>query len=307
MFNSPLRYPGGKNKLSAFIAQLCVDNNINWHYIEPYAGGASVALFLLLENYVNRITINDKDRSIYAFWYSVLNNTNQLCELIENTNITIEEWKNQKKIQEKKDHIGYLELGFSTLFLNRTNRSGIIRAGAIGGINQTGNYLIDCRFNKKEIIRRIKIIANEKDRIQLLNKDAIDLIEIIENKEKSDNIIFYFDPPYYVKGNSLYMNHYNNDDHLLVSNRIKKIKNIKWIVSYDNIQEIKKLYEGYNNKEYTFKHTAYESRAGKEILFFSSDVRLPNIKNWNPLNFKFIKKDNRKQINYVDSETNSVN
>ena len=74
-FYSPLRYPGGKNKLSAFIAKICIDNNINGHYVEPYSGGASVALFLLLEGFVNKITINDKDRAIYAFWYCVLNKT----------------------------------------------------------------------------------------------------------------------------------------------------------------------------------------------------------------------------------------
>lgn len=96
MVYSPLRYPGGKNKLSAFIAKICIDNNINGHYVEPYSGGASVALFLLLEGFVERITINDKDRAIYAFWYSVLNKTNQLCELIENAELSIEEWKTKR-------------------------------------------------------------------------------------------------------------------------------------------------------------------------------------------------------------------
>ena len=83
MFYSPLRYPGGKNKLSKFISKICIDNNINGHYVEPYAGGASVALHLLIENRIKKITINDYDRSIYAFWHSVLWDTNKLCGLIE--------------------------------------------------------------------------------------------------------------------------------------------------------------------------------------------------------------------------------
>ena len=148
MFYSPLRYPGGKNKLSAFIAKICIDNNINGHYVEPYSGGASVALFLLLEGYVNKITINDRDRSIYAFWYSVLNKTNQLCELIQNAELTVEEWRKQKAVQSNKKNVDLLELGFSTFYLNRTNRSGIINAGVMGGIKQNGNYLMDCRFKK---------------------------------------------------------------------------------------------------------------------------------------------------------------
>lgn len=293
MFNSPLRYPGGKNKLSAFIAQICIDNNINGHYVEPYSGGASVALFLLFEGFVKRITINDKDRSIYAFWHSVLHKTNKLCELIEKTDITIEEWKKQKEVQKNKQTADLLELGFSTLFLNRTNRSGIINAGAMGGLKQNGNYLIDCRFNKIEIIRRIKRIASRKKDIRLYKKDAIKLIEKIEKEAQDDNIIFYFDPPYFLKGSTLYMNHYKEYDHKKVSDRIQQIKNIKWIVSYDNVEEIQELYKGCDKKEYSFKHTAYNSRVGKEILFFSSSLKQPQKDNWNPLDFSFISHTNK--------------
>jgi DNA adenine methylase len=162
MFYSPLRYPGGKNKLSAFIAKICIDNNINGHYIEPYSGGASVALFLLIEGFVDKITINDRDRSIYAFWHSVLNKTNELCELIEKAELTISEWKKQKNIQTNKKTVDLLTLGFSTFYLNRTNRSGIINGGVMGGVEQNGKYLMNCRFNKNELIQRIRLIAKHK-------------------------------------------------------------------------------------------------------------------------------------------------
>lgn len=298
MFYSPLRYPGGKNKLSAFIAKICIDNCIKGHYIEPYAGGASVALFLLFENFVERITINDKDKAIYAFWYSVLNYTDQLCELIEKTDITIEEWRKQKNIQKAKEDAEILALGFSTLFLNRTNRSGIINAGVIGGIEQKGKYKIDCRFNKQEIIRRIKLIASKKDKIRLFNLDAIDLIELIKKEGNNTQTLFYFDPPYYLKGSSLYMNNYNKNEHKIISKKIQSIKNIKWIVSYDNVNEIKDLYRKYSSKEFSFKHTAYEIREGKEILFFSNDIKQPKINNWNPLRFKLIKRKTTANIVY---------
>jgi len=192
---SPLRYPGGKGKLSAFIAKICIDNEITGHYVEPYSGGSSVALFLLLEGFVNRITINDKDRSIYAFWYSVLNKTNQLCALIENTEITIEEWQKQRKTQKNKEKGDLLQLGFSTFFMNRTNRSGIINAGVMGGMNQDGNYLMDCRYNKPELIARIRKIAARKKNIRLYKKDALKLIDKIQQESSNDNVIFYFDPP----------------------------------------------------------------------------------------------------------------
>lgn len=220
MFYSPLRYPGGKNKLSAFIAKICIDNDINGHYVEPYSGGASVALFLLLEGFVKKITINDKDRSIYAFWHSVLNRTNQLCELIENTEITINEWHKQRAIQNNKEKADLLELGFSTFFMNRTNRSGIIQAGVMGGMEQNGNYLMDCRFNKQELIDRIRKIASRKRDIKLYKKDAIKLIEMIQHESLDDNTILYFDPPYYLKASSLYMNHYKEESHKEVSEAI---------------------------------------------------------------------------------------
>jgi len=283
---SPLRYPGGKNKLSAFIAKICIDNNISGHYVEPYSGGASVALFLLIEGYVSKITINDKDRSIYAFWHSVLNKTNEFCRMIENVELNVEEWKRQREVQLNKKTANLLELGFSTFYLNRTNRSGIINAGVMGGVEQTGNYLMNCRFNKPELIDRIRLIAKKKKQIRLYNKDAITLINQIENESLNENVIFYFDPPYYLKASSLYMNHYEDNNHKKVSDKIKAIESIKWIVSYDNVPEIQKLYSECLKKEYSFKHTAYEVREGKEILFFSDNLKQPDIENWNPLYFK---------------------
>ncbi len=298
MIYSPLRYPGGKNKLSAFIAKICVDNKINGHYVEPYSGGASVALFLLLEGFVSWITINDKDRSIYAFWHSVLNNTEALCEMIENVELTVEEWNRQREVQHNKKSADLLTLGFSTFYMNRTNRSGIITAGPMGGMDQSGNYLIDCRFNKTELIYRIKRIAKEKKNIRLYKKDAIKLIDKIQNESENNNVVFYFDPPYYLKASSLYMNHYEDKNHKMVSDKIKSIQNIRWIVSYDNVPEIRELYADCPKKEFEFKHTAYEIRKGKEILFFSDSLKQPSIENWNPLGFKLKRKKNIANIIY---------
>ena len=276
-FYSPLRYPGGKNKLAKFIALVCEKNNINGHYVEPYAGGASVALHLLINGYVKEITINDLDRAVYAFWYSVLNNTEKFCKKIQITKITIENWKKFKKIHKNKDKAPLFDLGFATFFLNRTNHSGIIDGGVIGGKEQKGNYKIDCRFNKKELIERIELIAKHKKNIHLYNLDALRLIEEIQMKRGNKNSIFYFDPPYYLKGPSLYMSHYKHEDHKKVSEEIQKIKNIKWIVSYDNTPQIKNLYSDSNKKEYFFFHTANKIRMGQEVLFYSNGLVMPRI------------------------------
>lgn len=298
MFYSPLRYPGGKNKLSSFLAKICVDNKIHGHYIEPFAGGASVALFLLLEGYVKHITINDKDRSVYAFWHSVLYNSEKLCKLIDNTALTVEEWHAQKQVQKNKEKAKLLELGFSTLFLNRTNRSGIIKGGLIGGLNQSGEYKIDCRFNKEEIKSRIRLIASNNESISLFNLDANDLIDKIQKEALFTETIFYFDPPYYLKAESLYMNYYKDEHHEVISKNIRNIRNIHWIVSYDDNEFIENLYKGVPQKKYSFNHSAFSARAGKEILFFSANLVQPEIDNYNPTSFKIQRAGLKKDIVY---------
>jgi DNA adenine methylase len=286
MSYSPLRYPGGKNKLSAFIGQLCVDNGIHSHYIEPFAGGASVALFLLIEGFVEKITINDKDRSIYALWYSILNHTDILCDLIRFCPISIEYWKVQKKIQKNKTKADLLELGFSTLYLNRTNRSGIIEAGVIGGLEQTGNYKMDCRFNKTALIEKIKKIAEYKDHISLTNLDVLDLLQH-DSIINTSNGLIYFDPPYYQKGSTLYMNHYKKGDHSILADRIKDVSLLNWVVSYDNVDAIRRLYSDLPSSEFSFRHTAYESRVGKEILFFDKRLKIESLPSLNPMHYKY--------------------
>ena len=276
-FYSPLRYPGGKNKLASFIALLCIKNNIGGHYVEPYAGGASVALNLLLDGYVKEITINDLDRSIYAFWYSILTNTEKFCKKIKNTSVTLNNWKKLKKTLLNKEKASLFELGFATFFLNRTNRSGIINGGIIGGVEQKGEYKIDCRFNKDKLINRIIFIALHKKNIHLSMMDALDLIEKVQRNKEDDDVIYYFDPPYYEKGPSLYMNFYKHDDHARVSKAIKKIKKARWIGSYDSVVERKRLYSGCKSKEYILLHTAYRCKEGKEILFFSKNLIIPEI------------------------------
>lgn len=277
-FYSPLRYPGGKHKLAKFIALICEKNKINGHYVEPYAGGASVALYLLMNNHVKEITVNDYDRAIFAFWHTILNDTEKFCRKIANIKVSVENWRKFKAIHANKENEPLSDLGFPVFFLNRTNRSGIIDAGIIGGIAQDGKYKIDCRFNKKNLIERIKLIACHKKNIHIYNLDALDLIKKIQKKGTNRDTIFYFDPPYYLKGPSLYYNHYKSDDHKIVSEKIQKIKNARWIVSYDNIPEIRKLYASTRKKEYTLAYTAYENRKGKEILFFSNNIIIPRVK-----------------------------
>lgn len=296
---SPLRYPGGKNRIAPFIANICINNKFNGCYVEPYSGGASVALFLLFEDIVRKIIINDKDRSIYAFWYCVLNNTDSFCKKIYDTDVSIEEWEKQKIVQKNKEKADLFELGFSTFFLNRTNRSGIIAGGVIGGCKQNGKYTIDCRFNKDELVNRIKRIASRKKNIKLYHKDALKLINIVEQRFSNDNdLLYYFDPPYFDKGSTLYMNYYHKKDHKDVSTMIKSSNKSKWIVSYDDSPEIFKLYKDCPYKKYELRHTANTAKNGKEIMFFSENLDIIDILDKNPLQYKKNKRKTGPKIIY---------
>ncbi|MDE4542246.1 DNA adenine methylase [Thermoanaerobacterium sp. R66] len=272
---TPLRYPGGKNKLTGYVKKILIANNLKGCiYIEPFAGGAAIALALLIDGYASEIIINDIDRSIYAFWYSVLNHTDELCYLIENTPINIDQWHKQKDIQRHKNSANLLELGFSTFFLNRTNRSGILKAGVIGGLEQNGKYKMDCRFNKKQLIDKIRYISKYKNNIKIFNMDTIQLLDIVLPKIETKSFIF-FDPPYYNKGSTLYVNYYNHEDHLKLSKKIGQIKEHYWIVTYDYVKAISEMYSQYFQTTYKLNYTAQRKYTGYEIMIYSNNLNVP--------------------------------
>lgn len=271
-FYSPLRYPGGKGKVAEYFKQLYRDNLLcDGVYVEPYAGGASVALSLLMNEYASKIIINDIDRSIFAFWHSVLNKTDDLCRLIKDTPVSMDVWDNQRQIQKNKQECDLLEVGFSTFFLNRTNRSGILNAGAIGGRQQTGTWKIDARFNKEDLIGRINKIASFASRIDLRNTDAVELISQLKS-HLPKNSLFYFDPPYFVKGKDLYLNYYKLSDHENVANHINKIKKQKWVVTYDSVNPISDLYKKYRQVKFQLNYSAGKVSKGEELMIFSDDL-----------------------------------
>lgn len=270
---SPLRYPGGKTAITPMVETIINSNNLRTaHYAEPYAGGAGLALSLLFKGVVPHIHLNDFDRSVWAFWHSILNRTEEFIELIEQTNVTIEEWHHQRTIQQNKDHADTLTLGFSSFFLNRTNRSGIIeKAGVIGGLKQKSKYPLDCRFNKKCLISKIRKIASYREYIDIYHLDAIDFIDQVQTQ--SHRTFFCIDPPYFVKGQSLYTNFYDASDHAELANKITNIDG-KWMLTYDYADYIKGLYSNFRQFLFYLNYSAANKRKGMELLVVSKGLRM---------------------------------
>ena len=269
---SPLRYPGGKVKLYPFMEQLIRQNTVDPPiYVEPFAGGAGLALELLFNGNVERIMINDLDPAIYSFWYSITNEETfyLFINRVSEVDININEWKIQKDIYMHQDIHNKLELGFATFFLNRCNRSGILKAGPIGGQKQIGNYRIDCRFNKDRLIPLLRKIYDNRNRIDVTNLNAEEFIEYIDMNY--DNLFIYLDPPYVDKGYQLYKNSFTKEDHVSLSKKIKKLKN-KWFVTYDNTDLIKELYSDCKTEIFNIQYSAGSKRVENEIAVYSDSI-----------------------------------
>lgn len=274
MFESPLRYPGGKGRLTRFVTELIEANNLTGaHYAEAYAGGAGIAIGLLYLEYATHVHLNDLDPAVYSFWRSVLDEPESLTRKVHETPLTLEERQRQKQIY-RDPEASPLDLGFATFYLNRTNRSGIIHGGVIGGLEQAGTYKIDARFNRPELCRRIEKVASYSSRITLYDKDAADFIaeDLPKLPERS---LVYLDPPYYSNGHRLYRNTYKHADHVKIADLVATIQQ-PWIVSYDHAPQICELYSGYRQKSFGLGYSANARYEGTEVMVFADGIMVPD-------------------------------
>lgn len=274
-YNTPLRYPGGKQRLAPFITEIIEANDLRGGaYIEPYAGGAGVALELLTKGVVSDVHLNDISKPLFAFWRSVLNQTDELCERIVSASMTVDEWKKQKAILTTYNRHNQIDVAFSLLYLNRCNRSGILSGGVIGGLNQSGNWKMDARFPTNELVRRIERIGSLRNRITVTSIDADEFLTSNVNSFPKKSLI-YCDPPYYNKADRLYLNHYKPADHKTLANTIQSLVRIPWIVSYDSTPEVLELYSKRRHFEYSLQYNAGKAYKGREVFIFSDKMSIP--------------------------------
>lgn len=273
---TPLRYPGGKAKFAPFIAKTMTTNGlIGGHYLEPYAGGAAVALELLFHNVVSHIHINDYDPAIYDFWISITQSPEAVLKLLHDTPITMEQWHYWREVLRGNILVDQTMRGFATLFMNRTNRSGILKAGVIGGLQQSGSYKLDARFKKDVLAKRIEKIATVSNNISVYNEDALTLLTN-SSKFLPKNSLIYLDPPYYVKGQGLYRNFYDHQDHKDIAALLQTSAfDRHWVVSYDNVEQIREMYQLSRHFTYGLNYTAQKRYIGSEIMFFARGLKIP--------------------------------
>lgn len=243
--------------------------------MEPFAGGAGLALKLLYCHDVDRIILNDFDASIYAFWLSCLNYTDEFCKKVFHCPLTMDEWHKQRYIYCHPEEFSVFELGFATFYLNRCNVSGIIRGGPIGGVEQKGKYGLDARFNRSDLIKKIKKLQEYADRIDIYNQDAVDFLNNLVDihGHETDDFFLNIDPPYVNKGPMLYENSFDNQAHERLSQLITDLP-FKWIVTYDKCDLIYFLYQNYRKEIITLNYSVGNSKHGQELLIYSNNIDL---------------------------------
>lgn len=272
---TPLRYPGGKARFAPFIARVISSNGLaGGHYLEPYAGGAGVALILLFDGHVSQVHINDVDPAVAVFWRVATTQASRLVNMVANEPVTLDAWHHWRSVMLGETQASELDRGFATLFMNRTNRSGILKGGVIGGKDQAGCYKLDARFMKDQICARIERIGAHASAINVYEEDARALL-IRSHRFLPMKSLVYLDPPYYVKGSGLYRNFYKQDDHQRIA-KLLSGPNFRrpWIVSYDNVSEIRSMYEYARSFTYNLNYTAQRRYMGGEVMFFSDRLAL---------------------------------
>lgn len=261
---TPIRYPGGKSKIYPLVKYIIDENNLrDCTYCEAFAGGSGLAMKLLLKGDVSKIVINDLDRAVYCMWNEIVNNSESLCEFIESVPLTPAEWEKHRETYRSQNETVDSELGKAAFYLNRTNVSGILGGGLIGGISQNGPYKMDARFNRDSLVAKIKKIASRSDDITVLDKDAVDFID--DELSKIDHAFAYFDPPYVKKGPGLYRNSFNESDHRFLAKKILDLK-CGWMVTYDDDPLIDDVYSGYIRGDMSIRYSAYSASFGIEKL-----------------------------------------
>lgn len=261
MIKSPLRYPGGKSKaIPKIIQNLPLKFNENWEYREPFVGGGSLFIYLA-QNYPGlNIWINDLNPEVYAFWYSVKNNLDELIDLTYELKNNFKD--NGRGLKE------YLILNnFSNNVLSRGVKFFILNRITFSGTIESGGYSESAfrnRFTESSILR-LKQMEGVLDNVRITNANYLPLLY---GKGKKD-IFIYLDPPYltaknlYGKNGNLHnnFNHVKFRDYLINSPH-------DWLMTYDNCRKIKELYKICNIKieEFSLVYGMKQGDIGKELL-----------------------------------------
>jgi DNA adenine methylase len=276
---TPLRYPGSKTWLVDYISKFLEYNNLEPEILaEPYAGSGAVAISLLNEGKIDRAFLNEKDPLIVAFWKSTLYHTEELIERIESTEINLSTWNSFRKYltPEAPKNYSTIDLGFAFFFFNRTNFSGIVTGGPLGGQRQQSKYSISCRFKRDYLVEKVRKIGNLRGKVKIYQGDGIRFLRKIQKRISNREVVYYIDPPYFKSGRDLYRKWFTEDDHIRLSEFLKLFEP-PWFLSYDDSEFIKSLYKKSKTQQIYADYQVWKYKRNVKELLFSNYVIPPMI------------------------------
>lgn len=270
---TPVRYPGGKSKIYPLVDSIIEANGlVGGAYAEAFCGGAGLAMRLLLKGRVSRVLLNDLDPAVYSMWDAIVHSPDDLCRFLCDTVPTVDEWRRQRDVLLSSDSPS-LALGCAALFLNRVNRSGILRGGPIGGVAQTGRWRMNARYNTADLCRKVTSISERAGDIELFNMDGIDFTRDVL-PSLGNGVFANFDPPYVEKGPGLYANAFGEEDHRRLGEVIAGCP-VPWMVTYDADPLVDEVYGDFDRYDLAVGYSAAKVRVGNEILVAGPGLEIP--------------------------------
>lgn len=258
------RYPGGKSKLrQQIIKQLVKDIDLSTiQYREPFFGGGSIGLTLVKEHKsINNIWINDFDVGISCLWTAVIQHPKALKDRIMAFKPHVKYFNEFKLELLSLDRLPdndkrLVDIGFKKLAIHQISYSGLgtKSGGPLGGVEQKSKYKIDCRWSPPYICKKLDALTAKFNTLHVHDNRCtkVDFQTMIEDDAKK--ALIYLDPPYYDKGNDLYQCGFAKEDHERLSVALKKTKHT-WVLSYDDVPEIRKLYSWATLQELTVNYS----------------------------------------------------
>lgn len=283
-----LKWVGGKTQIiDSIISKL--PNEIN-NYHELFLGGGSVLFAILSLQKHNKILIKDK---IYAYdininlinmYKNIQNKKDELYNILKSyydeydsirgniinrKPLTIEEAKTSKEsyyywIRNKYNNIDKNNVECSALFIliNKICFRGMYREGPNGYNVPYGHYKkTPSLISKKELDDISNLIKN----VEFKHNSFIDSIK---NVKEGDFI--YLDPPYAPENSKSFVGYveggFNLETHELLFSKIKKLKNIKFIMSNAKVDIVTNSFKDYNCQEIVARRAINSKNPGSTTI-----------------------------------------
>lgn len=281
---SPLRYPGGKSRAVDFLfsSENMPEGQIR-EYREPFLGGGSPAIAFSKRHPNTPIWVNDKYYNLYVFWKVLQSHGEELTDYIMDKRLTHPTPEQAKELhisirEDMDQQTDEFEIAWRFYVLNRCSFSGLTESSTFSELSSIGNW-------NENLINGLRFYSRLIRNWKITNIDYKELFT-----DDPDTFIFV-DPPYDLKkdyglsggdGEHLYGKKgemHRGFDHVEFA-EVCKTHNCMTMVTYNSNENIQKLFEGWDQKEWDLTYSmcngsdAYEEdqKDRKELLCTNYDT-----------------------------------